>query len=172
MAPGTPPRKHPADLGAEDTVNNKLQTWLWQIWGDPVFLLSTHMLTPWPSLPHGLNWHQSEPNPIKHFPKLDASSMVHSHSFSFSSSCWAADQSRPRNKGGSISEIQTLSSSCSPVVQQKPSPPNSRRLDEKCHLNNDTLLVVLAAPVVAIPGQTSPMLCFPGMLISVHSKGY
>lgn len=130
-----PPRKHPADLGAGDPVNNKLQTWLEQIWGDPVFLLSTHMLTPWPSLPHGLNWHQSEPNSIKHFPKLVASSMVYSHSFSFSSSCRAADQSRQRNKGGSISEIHTSFFSCSPVVQQKPRPPNSWRLDEKWHLN-------------------------------------
>lgn len=132
-----PPRKHPADLSVEDTVNNKLQTWLEQIWGDPVFLLSTHLLTPWPSLPHGLNWHQSEPNPIKHFPELDASSMVHSHSFSSSSSGRAADQSRQRNKGGSTSEIHTLFFSCSRVVQQKPRPPNSRRLDKKMSFEPD-----------------------------------
>lgn len=128
MNPGLGPRNCPPG-SIQQTLVPKIQLIInykrgWSKYGeDPVFLLSTHMLTPCPSLPHGLNWHQSEPNPIKHFPKLDASSMVHSHSFSFSSSCRAADQSRQRNKGGSISEIHTLSFSCSPVVQQKPRPP-------------------------------------------------
>lgn len=82
--------------------------------------------------------------------------MVHSHSFSFPSSCRAAHQSQQRNKGISISEIQSLSSSCSSVIQ--PRPLNSSRLDDKCHLNTDTLLVVLAASVVAMQSETYAML--------------
>jgi hypothetical protein len=43
----------------------------------PPITMFTHLST----LPHGLNQHQSETNPIKHFPELGVSSLVHSPSF-------------------------------------------------------------------------------------------
>lgn len=66
------------DYGLEGPVNNKLQTCLLQLWIDPAFLSSDHILTYWPSLPYGLNRHQSETNPITHFPELGESSEIHS----------------------------------------------------------------------------------------------
>lgn len=50
--------------------------------GDPASPPPAHTFTHWPALPHGLNQHQSETNPIKRFPELGVSSMIHSHSFS------------------------------------------------------------------------------------------
>lgn len=73
--------------------------------GDPASLPPALTFTLWPALPHGLNRHQSETNPIKRFPELGVSSMIHSHSFSLplNSSCQIADHSWRKNKGGGIS---------------------------------------------------------------------
>lgn len=45
--------------------------------GDLVSTPLAHRFTHWPVLPHGLNWRQSETNPIKCFPDLEVSSMIH-----------------------------------------------------------------------------------------------
>lgn len=88
------------------------------------------------SSPHGLHHHQSETNPIQHFPELGVSSMIHSHALS--SSCPRADHSWWKNKRQSISENSSsdlcLLLDCLTRVQTLPySLPG---LDDKHHLAN------------------------------------
>lgn len=121
------------------------------------------MFTPWLALPHGLNQHQSETNPIKRFPELGVSSMIHSHSFFLSllpaKKLIIADE---ENKGTSIfREVILISLSLSllcSLTRIKTLPHCLPGHSDKSHLDNGATFVL---PVVRRScGTLLPPLCW------------